>query len=737
MKKILFLSIGFAAAAFAGQDPCAQVNFFFSRRNNCTALFREATAPSKQPTEGVFNADTSYKKCFEPLKLTSLNKNALAQCRMSTVQNFDNALKTCVIKYWNKANCEAELAKAAGGNPDFLRDDAGSTLLLRAAENLNLQAFNFFLSKGADIHATDASGKNVLMYALSEKYPGDTANASLQEFYKDKRGKQLAMGKQILNAGVSPNEFDTAGWNALDYAMTVPGIDGVVDALLAAGVHPGVIVPKIFVSDSGKTSTELSSNFLRTFKSRGPYTEKIWNATKDWKGQLETYSKGASDSLFWSVAAGSPRKEISEETVIKAFSKGFSPNAVIAGNSVYLYFLMGDQPSFSMGLDTKSEKIAAAFVKAGLKFDELKLSGQSFSLLQLAIESGDTKLLTQQLSKKPDLKEGLVGASINLSGTVFEIPLNALEYAVAEGNPEIVKLLIKAKAPVKESFALGIAVLQDNVEIAKILISANANVNDKMPDGSALIENAKSETMKALLKKNGAVIPFSGSFIEYCKNSDLTEKDILAAIKDGADVNEMTSDGWTPLHSLAANTKNPKLIDILAKRGAFVNAMDENGYTPFLVAASVNTNVGVLKALVKNGANVTVEPSNGRGWNGLAKAVASNSNPAVVAELLRMGLAEDYDERKKNWLVCVAVVNNPNEKILIQLFKSGYKANPENSWWTNPLESAIEKQVDAKIITVLLQAHAKVTDSAIRAAQNLPVGRYRNELLDMLLKAKR
>ena len=246
--KRLFTLVIFGATAFAlGQNPCSVSDSYFAERNACLAQFRDATAPSNLPKEGLFNAD-SWKQCFDDWKKKfSASKSKANECRKKEFSDFEKVSKICILKRWNEQACGAALASAVGDDgPDALQNSIGATLLLRAAENLNRQAFDFFLSKRADIHATDMNGKNVLMYALSESYPGDTADASLREYYGEKRRTQLALVNSILKAGVSPNEMALNGMNALDYALFVPGIDQVVDALLAADARPGVILSNTF-----------------------------------------------------------------------------------------------------------------------------------------------------------------------------------------------------------------------------------------------------------------------------------------------------------------------------------------------------------------------------------------------------------------------------------------------------------------------------------------------------------
>ena len=54
-------------------------------------------------------------------------------------------------------------------------------------------------------------------------------------------------------------------------------------------------------------------------------------------------------------------------------------------------------------------------------------------------------------------------------------------------------------------------------------------------------------------------------------------------IKNGADVNELCVNGYTPLHYSVFNN-NHRIIKILIKNGANVNKPDKFGHTPLLIA---------------------------------------------------------------------------------------------------------------------------------------------------------
>jgi hypothetical protein len=167
--------------------------------------------------------------------------------------------------------------------------------------------------------------------------------------------------------------------------------------------------------------------------------------------------------------------------------------------------------------------------------------------------------------------------------------------------------------------------------------------------------------------------------------------------------------------------------------------MTKTGFTPLLSAAWNNPNPEFIKMLIAAGADIEAKDSDG--WNALEIAVAKNS-PAVVTLLLKTVLGDDLNESQKNSLVLKAVYNNPDPKVLIALFKAGFKAEPENSWNEKPLHTALEKQKDVAIIKVLLQGHALVDDKAMRLARDLPMEtqeekKYRNQVIEMLTKAKK
>ena len=364
------------------------------------------------------------------------------------------------------------------------------------------------------------------------------------------------------------------------------------------------------------------------------------------------------------------------------------------------------------------------------------------------------------------------GANPNLRCPDGEDKIAPLYKAIGKSNLENVQLLLRAGAnPNMVSYGtsedgvsgiyppLASSIFDNNVKIAKLLVKAGANVNASVEFGKKsfpLLEvaehNAKEnlgcdcdDEIVVFLKKAGAVKSnafYGGSFVKYCLQPDLTEKMVLDAIKQGADVNESNSEGWTPLHAVAQEGKNPKAMMALIKKGAFVNAMTKKGFTPLLSAAQYNLNPAFVKMLINAGADINAIDPDSK-WNALDRAVAYNS-PEVVSFLLKTKLGNNLNDAYKNLLVRIAVTNNPNPKVLEILFKSGFNAKPVGSGYSkkNPLYTALENKKDAEIVKLLLQYGGVVDDKCMRLARDLPMDtpeqrKYRNQMIDLLTRYKK
>jgi ankyrin repeat protein len=72
-------------------------------------------------------------------------------------------------------------------------------------------------------------------------------------------------------------------------------------------------------------------------------------------------------------------------------------------------------------------------------------------------------------------------------------------------------------------------------------------------------------------------------------------------IDNGADVNAVDKNGWTPLHF--ATKYNEKTVKLLIDKGADVNAVDKEGWTPLHFTTKYNQKT-ITKLLIGNGSNM-------------------------------------------------------------------------------------------------------------------------------------
>ena len=412
----------------------------------------------------------------------------------------------------------------------------------------------------------------------------------------------------------------------------------------------------------------------------------------------------------------------------------------------------------------------------GVQPQELSLSGWDalFSAMNKDLSSDVVELLLNA-GANPNLR-CLVGKE-RIAPILKAIARNDLEKVQlllkSGANPNMKSLFVSEKGHSWEDPLLITAINNSNVEIVKVLVDAGANVNtvsDGMEINFSPLEWAEhcakenlgcecndeickercdaaiaKDEIVVFLKKSGAtkVFSYGRSFIEYCWLLDLTETMVYDAIKQGADVNETDSVGWTPLHGVAAKGKNPKAMIALIKKGAFVNAMTKKGSTPLLAAAEYNPNPAFVKILINAGADINVKGPERK--NALELAVAFNS-PEVVESLLKTKLGTNLNDEEKCWLVQSAIRDNPNPDVLKVLFKNGFNAKPRSAIFGlvnfNPLATALSKGKEIEIIKLILQNGGVVNDECMRLARDLPMDtpeerKYRNQMIDLLTRHKK
>ena len=147
-----------------------------------------------------------------------------------------------------------------------------------------------------------------------------------------------------------------------------------------------------------------------------------------------------------------------------------------------------------------------------------------------------------------------------------------------------------------------------------------------------------------------------------------TSKKVQKAIKEGANVNDTSSYGWTPMMIAASHNPNPEVITVLAEAGANVNDRDSDGSTPLMEAIFCNRNPEVVTALIKAGANVNDRDSAGQ--TPLMHAVEYEDLDKVTT-LINGGA--NVNDQNHNGLtpLMIAAMNNLEPEVITILLKSG------------------------------------------------------------------
>jgi ankyrin repeat protein len=185
-----------------------------------------------------------------------------------------------------------------------------------------------------------------------------------------------------------------------------------------------------------------------------------------------------------------------------------------------------------------------------------------------------------------------------------------LDFACAEGNPQIVKALMDAKADLNTSNPPTVqAVYRNNINLLEYLQELGANLHQSDEQGWTLLHYAAQ-----------------------CNHSNICRYLIQQNLK----VNVTENEGWTPLH-LAAHNGNLDTAQVLVELGASINEVDLNNRSALYKAIARNQ-LEMVQWLMKQGA----DPNMGKPT--LHKAV-SRSNSEIVSLLLESGV--DVKRRDK------------------------------------------------------------------------------------------
>lgn len=178
---------------------------------------------------------------------------------------------------------------------------------------------------------------------------------------------------------------------------------------------------------------------------------------------------------------------------------------------------------------------------------------------------------------------------------------------------------------------LLVAPYDSDLEVVTYFESKGLSIKSTDADGNGIFNyvarTGNTDLMNKLIKKGLKGTDQAFIFAAYGTrgkaNTIATYEYLVAA---GLNPNVANKEGITPLHVLAARSKDIKVITYLIKKGLDVNAKDSEGNTPFTNAASRN-DLSIVELLFENVKDVN--QSNNKGATALALAVKYNNADVV------------------------------------------------------------------------------------------------------------
>ena len=278
------------------------------------------------------------------------------------------------------------------------------------------------------------------------------------------------------------------------------------------------------------------------------------------KADVNAAQADGATALHWAVHRGDV------ESVDLLLGAGADVKAVNRGGITPLYMasLYGNAP------------IVDRFLKAGADAKQLAPNGET--MLMLAARNGNPEVIKMLIAAGAD-----VNAKEAIRGTT------ALMWAAEQSHPEAVKALLDGGADFKAQS--GPAGLPRNYFTQRVNVVAVETARRRR------LALAAGQAAEPPAEDDDAAGPIAGlvgtggggltALVFAARQGDLeSARHLIAA---GADVNQTTEYGWTPLLTATQN-RHYKLSLFLLEKGADVNRANKGGWTPLYLATD-NRNI--------------------------------------------------------------------------------------------------------------------------------------------------
>lgn len=299
----------------------------------------------------------------------------------------------------------------------------------------------------------------------------------------------------------------------------------------------------------------------------------------------------------------------------------FDPNgAALPGASVSLRNSATNEPLYTMTSGSGEYRFEG--LKPG-SYD-LTVNSRGFdsqNVPNVLVRADDNNRIDQTLSISPiEAEVTIVSESAVAGGAMILLPTDPL---------------------VKAAFDDDLAALQ-----TALLSSADVNVRDKLTQASALeyaVKNGNREIVQALLwaKVDVNARDSDGQTVLMLLSEETTDEIVWDLINAGAKVNLRDEDGDTALISVA-EVNNVEALKVLLDAGGKVNGTNNYGETALMVAAG-NGLVHNVRALILAGADVNARDKEGKS----ALMYAIEDDHKAVIRLLKAHGAIEFEAPEK------------------------------------------------------------------------------------------
>ena len=311
------------------------------------------------------------------------------------------------------------------------------------------------------------------------------------------------------------------------------------------------------------------------------------------------------------------------------------------------------------------------------------------------------------------------GADVNKPGEDGSTPLATA--ILTNCDRTIIKALIdagaKLDAATQRDVMSAFSVFRDDETTLKFLVSEGFKIDLEVL--KAATGNKSLKMFKTALELYGSsnLTDEQGFSLLHSAAANARNPEIVSfLLQRGLGVNDKAAPGTTPMFLAAARNSDPRIVAMLAAAGASLETVDAEGRTALSSAIHYNKNREVAETLIKLGAKVNTKDENG--LTPLMLAVVEPGNESLAQALIRRGAQVNARDKKGSTALIWACGVKGNEKIIAMLLKAGAAPDPVAENNVTALSMAIhsalhngaaKEPISARVIELLLRHGVKLT----------------------------